>query len=386
VKVITIAALNLRRMFRVRSNIFFVIIMPMMLILLLGSMFGSGLKPRIGIVDDSNGDLSAALLERINSSDELILEYFDDEDAVIDAVSEGKVSAGLIIPYAYESEIRIGNLVVIKFIARPDTGGTQLRASVNSAVAGQAEMIRSGLFVASELGISQEEAGVIVRDTAPRTATVQVNSRTEGESLFGDAIGQFDLGSSAQLLLFIFIASLTGSASLVETRRFGVSTRMLSTPTSITTILMGEVTGRFTIALTQGLIIMFGSALLFGVTWGNPIAAAAVMLSFSLVGAGAGMLVGSVAKNDQQASSIGLGLGLGMAAIGGSMVPLEIFPETMKTIAHVTPHAWGNGAFAELLQRGGSIQDVAREIGVLLGYAAVLLVTAMVALRRTLTR
>jgi ABC-2 type transport system permease protein len=161
---------------------------------------------------------------------------------------------------------------------------------------------------------------------------------------------------------------------------------MLSTPTSITTILMGEVTGRFTIALTQGLIIMFGSALLFGVTWGNPIAAAAVMLSFSLVGAGAGMLVGSVAKNDQQASSIGLGLGLGMAAIGGSMVPLEIFPETMKTIAHVTPHAWGNGAFAELLQRGGSIQDVAREIGVLLGYAAVLLVTAMVALRRTLTR
>lgn len=357
-----------------------------MLILLLGSMFGSGLKPRIGIVDDSNGDLSAALLERINSSDELILEYFDDEDAVIDAVSEGKVSAGLIIPYAYESEIRIGNLVVIKFIARPDTGGTQLRASVNSAVAGQAEMIRSGLFVASELGISQEEAGVIVRDTAPRTATVQVNSRTEGESLFGDAIGQFDLGSSAQLLLFIFIASLTGSASLVETRRFGVSTRMLSTPTSITTILMGEVTGRFTIALTQGLIIMFGSALLFGVTWGNPIAAAAVMLSFSLVGAGAGMLVGSVAKNDQQASSIGLGLGLGMAAIGGSMVPLEIFPETMKTIAHVTPHAWGNGAFAELLQRGGSIQDVAREIGVLLGYAAVLLVTAMVALRRTLTR
>ena len=98
------------------------------------------------------------------------------------------------------------------------------------------------------------------------------------------------------------------------------------------------------------------------------------------------MLIGSIASNDQQASSLGLGLGLGMAAIGGSMVPLEIFPETFRTIAHVTPHAWGNDAFADLLQRGGSFQDVLYEIGVLLAYAFVLLTAAIFALRRALTR
>ena len=75
-----------------------------------------------------------------------------------------------------------------------------------------------------------------------------------------------------------------------------------------------------------------------------------------------------------------------MAAIGGSMVPLEIFPDTFRTIAHVTPHAWGNDAFADLLQRDGSFQDIAREIGVLLAYAAVVITAATLALRRTLTR
>ena len=385
-KALTIAGLNLRRMFRVRSNIFFVIIMPMMLILLLGSMFGGTSSPRIGVVDGSNGVLSADMLERINPDDELTIEAFDDEDSLVNAVSKGRASAGLIIPSNYDKELKSGNSVSVRFIARPDTGGTQLLASVNRAISGQTEIIRAEIFVARELDISREDTVVIVRDVAATVSRVEVRSRTEGEAVFGDDISQFDLGSSSQLLLFIFLASLTGSAALVETRRFGVSRRMLSTPTRISTILLGEATGRFAIAIMQGLIIMLGSALLFGVTWGNPIAAAAVMASFSLVGAGAGMLIGSIASNDQQASSIGLGLGLGMAAIGGSMVPLEIFPETFRKIAHVTPHAWGNDAFAELLQRGGSFQDVIDEIGVLLAYAFVLLTAAIFALRRALTR
>jgi ABC-2 type transport system permease protein len=111
-----------------------------------------------------------------------------------------------------------------------------------------------------------------------------------------------------------------------------------------------------------------------------------VIVLFCFVAGGAGMLVGSTFRNDAQAGGAGVGLGLGLAALGGSMVPLEIFPPALRTFAHVTPHAWANEAMAEIVRRGGGIGDVALQLGVLALYAAVLLVLASWRLRTVLTR
>ena len=54
---------------------------------------------------------------------------------------------------------------------------------------------------------------------------------------------------------------------------------------------------------------MLGSALIFGVNGGNPAGASLILIAFSLVGAGAGMLLGSVLNKDQQAGSVALLLG-----------------------------------------------------------------------------
>lgn len=59
----------------------------------------------------------------------------------------------------------------------------------------------------------------------------------------------------------------------------------------------GEALGRFAVALTQGLVIMVGSALLFGVGWGDPLGAG-VLLLFCLVGSGAAMLLGSLFRTE----------------------------------------------------------------------------------------
>ena len=97
------------------------------------------------------------------------------------------------------------------------------------------------------------------------------------------------------------------------------------------------------------------------------------------------MLIGSVLNNDQQAQSVALLIGLGLAALGGSMVPLEVFPDTMRTIAHVTPHAWGNDAFDDLVSQGGGVGDILRELGVLAAFAVVLLALATWRLRKAIT-
>jgi ABC-2 type transport system permease protein len=95
--------------------------------------------------------------------------------------------------------------------------------------------------------------------------------------------------------------------------------------------------------------------------------------------------MGAIFDNDQQAGSVGVFLGLGLAALGGCMVPLEIFPDTMVKIAHLTPHAWALDGFSELIRRGGNLASVVSELAVLAGFAAVLLALGTWQLRKTLT-
>ena len=95
------------------------------------------------------------------------------------------------------------------------------------------------------------------------------------------------------------------------------------------------------------------------------------------------MLAGAALANENQAGAL-TPVGLALAALGGCMVPLEVFSPTMQTIAKITPHAWANEAFNELLAHGGGLTDVLPQIGVLCAFATVLLSLATVALRRSI--
>jgi ABC-2 type transport system permease protein len=196
--------------------------------------------------------------------------------------------------------------------------------------------------------------------------------------------GRFDFGAAQELILFMFLTSLSASAGLIQTRRLGLSRRMISTPTSIATVLTGEAVGRFGIAMVQALFIVAASWLLFGVDWGDPIAAGTLIVLFALVGTGAAMLFGALFDNDEQANSVGVFVGLGLAALGGCMVPLEVFPATMEKVAHVTPHAWAVQGLTDVVIDNAGLADVATDAAVLAAFAAGLLALATWRLHRSI--
>ncbi len=172
---------------------------------------------------------------------------------------------------------------------------------------------------------------------------------------------------------------------LIETRRLGVSQRMLASPTPVRTILLGETLGRYAIALVQGVLIVVGTVLLFQVNWGNPLTTGLVIVLFALAATGAAMVMGSILRNASQAGAMGVFLGLVLAAIGGCMVPLEVFPPTIARIAHLTPHAWAIQALDASIATDATPAAVASDLAVLAAYALALLAVATVLLRRTLT-
>lgn len=385
-KALAIAAVNIRRMLRDRSNIFFVFVFPMLLILVLGVSFGAGFEPRIGLVAVDAGPLGQDLARELEALPDVGVERLGSVDDLRTSVERGQLEAGVVVPEGYDAAIRAGRDMEVRYVARQSELGLQLSQTVRSAVAEQGQLLRAARLFVSEGAGSLDEGLARAGLAAQALTPVEVVTTTVGEEVFPATLGRFDLGASSMLLLFIFLTSMTSAVALIETRRLGLSRRMLSTPTSVGTIVVGEGLGRFGIAMVQGLFIMLGSLIVFGVDWGEPIGSVSLLLCFALVGAGAGMFVGSLLRTEQQAIGVGILLGLGLGALGGCMVPMEFFSSTMVTVAHVTPHAWAIDGYAELIRRGGSFVDVLPYLGILLAYAAVLMGLASWRLRRAITR
>ena len=381
-KALAIAGTNLRRLVKDKTAAFFVFVFPFLIILAIGAAFGSGFTPQLGVVDARSGELGRELHTRLAATEGIDIRVYADADAMRTAIERGEVEGGLVIPPGYDERIRAGETVPIDFIARP-TADQGLQLTATSVVDAQNVEVRAARFAVDE-GVAPTFDGGLARAKAVAAIlpTVDVASRIAG----GDAaVGTFATGAAQELILFIFLTSLSASAMLIETRRLGVTRRMLASPTSVRTILVGETLGRYAIALIQGLLIVLGTVVLFRVDWGNRLTTTLVVLLFALAATGAAMVMGSVLQNASQAGAMGVFLGLVLAALGGCMVPLEIFPPVMLRIAHLFPHAWAIEALNASITAGARPPEVATDLWVLAAYAFGLLALATVLLRRSIT-
>lgn len=382
---LVIAATNLRRTLRERTNLFFLFLFPLLLIMVLGLAFGGAYSPRLGVVT-AEGEFADELLTDLEASEGLDVTLYDDRAAAVAAVEQGRLEGALVLPDDYDQVVAAGQELRLDYVSSADRTAQQVQTIVAAVVGEQGARYTVAHSLRDPTSLNLEEALALVDTVDEAVPDIEVATTTTGEALFPKDLGRFDVGASGQLLLFVFVTSMTGASALIETRRLGVSRRMFASPTPIRAIVTGEALGRVGVALFQGLIIMVGSALLFGVSWGRPLPATLLMLTFAVVAGGAGMLLGALARSSEQAVALGLLLALSMGALGGSMMPLEFFSPTMNAIAHLTPHAWAADGLATLVRHDGGLVDVLPELGVLLGYAVVLFAAASWSLRRTITR
>ncbi len=389
-KAIAIALVSLRRFFRDRSNIMSVFLFPILLVLLLGAMQGGASNPRLGIHTGTDDQLSMALVDGLESIEGMVVTEYGSEDSAIRAVERGEIEAALLVPDGYSDTLLAGGDAELRYVSRTQDEALQgINLAIQSVVSRQSTILRTARFAEQQGAGSFADAFAIAREAQVEMPPVEVIASAAGERFALADLGQFDIYAQNMLVLFIFLTTLQGATALVESRRLGVTRRMVSTPTAARTVLLGEGLSRFTIALLQGLVVFIGTWLIFGVDWGNPVGSLIVIVVFSLTSAGAAMLLGAVAKNDQQAGGVATMIGLALAALGGAMFPLAVF-ELMSTtvwrVAHVTPHAWALEAFEELIAYDGGLGDIAGFLLILIGYAAVLFTIGIWRLRTVLTR
>lgn len=382
--VITIALNELKRYMRDRSNIFFVLIFPLLLVMLIGVQFGEGATTGRAAVVGDDSDLRSAISQSLD--DQEVNVSHGEWDAVLEQLARGRLDVAVRVTPEAATAHDEGREVEVEVVTGSSFAAPVVEQNVRSALStlgaeqGQEQAL-------TEQGIERERAATALERArgevrGPRLEVTTVDSEVKEF----EGMGQFDFGAAGQLLLFVFLTTLTGASTLIESRRERVVQRMMTTPMTGAQLIAGQTLGRWVLGAFQGVYIMLASALLFGVNWGNIGSALVVLAVFALVGAGAAMLLGTLVDNEGAAVGIGVGLGLTLAALGGSMFPLEFFPDTMRRVANVTPHAWGYEAFAELQRQDGNLLDVLPQLGVLGAMALVLVALGAWSLRRSLQR
>ena len=116
-----------------------------------------------------------------------------------------------------------------------------------------------------------------------------------------------------------------------------------------------------------------------GIHWG---ALLLVLFAISAAAVSLALAVASLVNTHAQAATLGPILNVLMAALGGIMVPLFVMPEVMQKIAAYSPMNWGLEGLLGVLLRGANIAAVAPESLRLLGFAALMLVSAYLLFRR----
>ncbi len=379
-----IMAAELRRVFRDRTGLFFIVVLPIVIIVLVGGSIGAGSdRLPVGVIDADRTAVSLRLVDALRDEDALELIEYTDEDELRTDIRLQTLAGGVVIEAGFADRIDGGESAPVRLLADQNQGATLTVANVvANAIDHVSRTVAAGRFAAVQTGADAGRALALAEQLDTTLPPLTVDVDTIG-SASAASVNDYSYTAPSNLVLFVFINSLTAGAQIAESRRLGITRRALSAPINALAVVGGFALTRMLLSLFQSALILVVGSVMFGVDWGDPLAATLLVLVFAALSTGAGLLIGTIADTPEQVQSIGIPLSLGMAMLGGCMWPLEVVPEGVRQAAHFTPHAWAMDGWIELIFEGGGLGSITTELAVLSALAVVVLGLATLRLERS---
>lgn len=372
---------DLVRLVRDRVALFFIAVLPFIVIVALGSFVtDSDADVRLAVVDLDRTEDASQLREQLADQDGVVLELMTAQREARRDLQLDRVNGVVIIPEGYGAALDAGTADVTLVVDRSRATASLVTGAVGTAVdkLGRDRAV-STLLAAQGLDDATERT----TDAAAGFRPSEVSVELLGADRPGGSTLTFVAGG--QLLLFMFVNSLAAGAALIEMRRLGVAHRLLAGPVDAGDIITGVALARLVVAVVFGGVVATLAVVVWGVEWGDPVVLVAVVVLFALISAGAATLIGAVLDEPDAATSVGIPVGLAMAALGGCMFPIWLAPDVVQVISKVlTPHAWALDALVSASFDGAGAAELWPNFAVLALWAIVLLVAGRWLARRRL--
>jgi ABC-2 type transport system permease protein len=385
IRIIDIAQNDLRQLLRDRKTFMFLLAMPIIFTVMFGFAFGafssgggSDSRLPVGYLDQDHSKISNQLRDLLMASKVIRLDQSETRSTtdLEQLVSDKKIAAALIVPIGYGRTSLAGKHPRLTLIAdTATTAGTSVQADVlatanrlDSAVsiALSAEQIAGDSVpfkptFEKSLAAWQEPPIAIVATTS--VAVQKVQAETQNTVLANTAPGM--------MLQFAIAGLLTAAQIIVVERKSYSLQRLLTTATRRIHILLGHYLAIFILIFSQFLVLIVFESMVFKVGYLRmPDATLLVAISAALCIAGLGLLIGILARSEEQAIIFSLIPMFILAGLGGAWVSLEVTGAAFQTIGHLSPIAWALDGFKNVIVRGLGVESVLLPAAALIGYAA----------------
>jgi ABC-2 type transport system permease protein len=376
---------TVRRVLRDRGALFFMVLLPVAIIVVIGVTVRGFNQFRIGVVaGPQTGPVSQRLVSTLDHDQALRTHTYHNQATAQTALRRSELDAVIVVPQSLDQQAAGTGTITIPVLLTPAAGnGPAAVAAVESAVNSHAGQVQAARFAVAQAGGPFDSRLDLAARTQPATPSVVVSQQTVNGRSSYLPLG-YSYSAPTMLVLFVFINSVTAGATVVQNRRSGVYGRALAAPIGAGSLVLGEAAAGLALALAQSALIVGVGALAFGVSWGPPAAAAALVGVWALVGTAAGLLAGALFRTPEQVHSIGPAAGIALGMLGGCMWPLAFVPGWLRTAGHAVPQSWAVDSWTELLSRHGGLPDILGRLAILAAYAACLMLLAALALRRRL--
>jgi ABC-2 type transport system permease protein len=196
----------------------------------------------------------------------------------------------------------------------------------------------------------------------------------------------------AWLVFSMFFVVIPISNTFIAERNYGTLLRLQSMNISTGLLLVGKLLPFFIVNLIQVVLMILvgiyvvpflgGDALTMGDSYGGLLL---ITTAVSFCSISFALLVASVAKTTEHATTIGGVFNIILGALGGIMIPKFVMPDFMQTLSVLSPMSWGLDGFLDIFLRNGNILDVMKESLLLFLIGLVMLSTTAIIIKRKLS-
>lgn len=410
-KLLSVTINDLRVTFNDRSVWLGLVVIPMMIMFLVGLTIGgvgAGGQARllVDVINADTGTLSTQLLQELkranphivlcpaDSQEEDICRLDSttlDEERAQRRLTNDVTRATIIIPQGFSEQALAGAESALIFRSKDQINQPGAVAQALQAVAqrmgGAVMAARVGEMVFADSGPtfafadeSDREAfkqtvydrAVMFWDTLPALVEYAESAQTDNQSVAGFRQSVPGIGT-----MYVMANVLVGALILLQERKNWTFQRLLMMPVTPGQIIGGKMLARFIMGMVQ-YTVAFAFGFILGVRYGSaPLALLIIMVSFTLCCTGLSLLMATFIKTEQQAGSLLNLMILVLAPLGGAWWPIEIVPQWMQVVGHLSPIAWAMRGFRSVIFNQGGVSDVLLPAAVLLAMTGVFFLIAV---------
>jgi ABC-2 type transport system permease protein len=184
-------------------------------------------------------------------------------------------------------------------------------------------------------------------------------------------------------VLILFFGFILTGISFLRERSQGTLERLMASPVTRLDVVSGYLCGFLLFAVLQSLILFFYLVYVLDISFYGALWQIIVFeIIIGILAVCLGIFISVFARNEFQMVQFIPLIILPQIFLCGLLWPVEQMPEYLQWIAKFLPLTYGVDGIRALMLQGQSLLDIGKEIGVLAGYAAGLMVLASLTLRR----